>query len=202
MSDQRPYATLLAKGEDRRERILAVAQRLLVRNGWRNTTLGHIAREAGLSSAGLLHHFQSKEQLLHAVLETRDAYDKARWEPEGDIIEQIEGLAERFNEVPDLIGTYIVLLIDNLASDAPLHDRLRGRYHSAVRTVADGIRRGQRAGQFRADIDPVVKATEVVAFLNGMETSWLLDPSISLTMVFKEYTSSLARQLTGSESVR
>jgi hypothetical protein len=28
-----------------------------------------------------------------------------------------------------------------------------------------------------------------------METSWLLDPSIPLTEVFHEYTSSLARQL-------
>jgi len=29
----RPYATLFAKGEDRRQRILAVAERLLARNG-------------------------------------------------------------------------------------------------------------------------------------------------------------------------
>ena len=46
VSDQRPYATLLAKGEDRRQRILAVAQRLLTRNGARGTTLGQIAQEA------------------------------------------------------------------------------------------------------------------------------------------------------------
>jgi hypothetical protein len=35
---------------------------------------------------------------------------------------------------------------------------------------------------------------EIVAFLNGIETSWLLDPSIPLAEVFREYTSSLARQ--------
>jgi len=28
-----------------------------------------------------------------------------------------------------------------------------------------------------------------------METSWLLDPSVPLTEVFREYTGSLARQL-------
>jgi hypothetical protein len=65
-----------------------------------------------------------------------------------------------------------------------------------VDTVAEGIRRGQRAGRYRTDLDPAVKATEIVAFLNGMETSWLLDPSIPLTDVFREYTSSLARLLT------
>ena len=76
MTDPRPYATLLAKGEDRRQRILAVAQRLLTRNGGRGTTLGQIAQEAGVSSAGLLHHFESKDQLLHAVLDARDAADE------------------------------------------------------------------------------------------------------------------------------
>ena len=66
---KRPYATLFAKGEDRRQRILAVAERLLARNGWRSTSLAQIAREAGVTPAGLLHHFESKEQLLNAVLE-------------------------------------------------------------------------------------------------------------------------------------
>ncbi len=64
-----------------------------------------------------------------------------------------------------------------------------------METVAEGIRRGQRAGRYRADVDPMVKATEIVAFLYGMETSWLLDPSVPLTEVFREYRGSLARQL-------
>jgi AcrR family transcriptional regulator len=196
VSDQRPYATLLAKGEDRRQRILAVAQRLLTRNGWRSTTLGQIAREAGVSPAGLLHHFESKEKLLHAVLEARDADDEAHADRSGDIVEQIEKVVERFQRAPHLVGMFAVLLMENLDPDAPLHDRLLGRYRAAVDTVAEGIRRGQRAGRYRHDLDPMVKAVEIIAFLNGMETSWLLDPSIPLTEVFREYSQSLARQLT------
>ncbi|MDT5170838.1 MAG: hypothetical protein QOD02_4173, partial [Mycobacterium sp.] len=42
-------------------------ERLLARNGWRNTSLAQIAKEAGVTPAGLLHHFESKEQLLNAV---------------------------------------------------------------------------------------------------------------------------------------
>ena len=44
-------------------------------------------------------------------------------------------------------------------------------------------------------MDPGIKATEIVAFLYVMETSWLLDPTISLDGVFRAYTDSLARQL-------
>jgi AcrR family transcriptional regulator len=193
--DPRPYAALLAKGEDRRQRILAAAQRLLTRHGMRGITLGQIAREAGVTPAGLLHHFASKEQLIHAALDARDAYDQENRDRPGDIIEQLERVAERFRRTPELIGLFTVLLAENLDPDAPMHERFFGRYRAAVDTVAEGIRRGQRAGRYRADLDPAVKAVEIVAFLNGIETSWLLDPSIPLVEVFREYTGSLSRQL-------
>jgi AcrR family transcriptional regulator len=195
VTDRRPYATLLAKGEERRERILAAVQRLVKRYGWRGITLGQIAREAGVSPAGLLHHFQSKEQLLHAALDVRDAYDEARRDRISDVLEQLESVLERFQETPELVGMFGVLLMENLEPDAPLHQRFLDRYRAAVDYVAEGIRRGQRAGRFRADLDPAVKAVEIVAFINGIETSWLLDPSIPLTEVFREYTGSLSRQL-------
>ena len=201
MADQRRYATLFAKGEDTRQRILAVAQRLVTRNGGRGTTLGQIAQEAGMTPAGLLHHFESKDQLLHAVLDARDADDEANADLAGDVIEQLEKVTARFQRAPDLIGMFTVLLAENLDPQAPLHDRFLGRYRDSAAIVAEGIRRGQRAGRYRADVDPDVKATEIVAFLSGMETSWLLDPSIPLTEVFREYTSSLASRLAPSPQV-
>ena len=196
MTAPRPYDTLLAKGEDRKQRILDVAQRLLARNGWRNTTLAQIAKEAGVTPAGLLHHFESKEQLLHAVLDARDADDSEHADYRtGDLVEGIATAAERFERSPELVGTFAVLMVENIAPDAPLHDRLVGRYREALKIVADGIRRGQRAGRYRTDVNPAAKAVEIIAFVNGMETSWLLDPTIPLTDVFREYSRSLANQL-------
>jgi AcrR family transcriptional regulator len=191
--DARPYNTLLAKGEDRKQRILAVAQRLLTRNGWRNTTLAQIAGEAGVTPAGLLHHFESKEQLLHAVLDARDFDDDSHADRGGDLLGEIAQVADRFTRAPELIGTFTVLLAENILPDAPLHDRLLARHRDAIDIVAEAIRRGQAAGQYRNDIDPTVKAVEILAFVHGMETIWLLDPSIPLTEVFKEYSEALAR---------
>lgn len=202
MPGQRRYATLLAKGEDRRQRILAAAQRLMTRNGSRGTSLGQIAREAGVSPAGLLHHFESKDQLLHAVLDARDADDLDAADFSLSPVEQLVRVVERYQRSPELIGTFAVLLTENLNPDAPLHDRFLDRYRAAVEIIATGIRRGQRAGKYRLDLDPAVKATEIVAFLTGMETSWLLDPSVPLIEVFHEYTSSLASQLTSKPPSR
>jgi AcrR family transcriptional regulator len=195
VSAPRPYATLFAKGEDRRQRILAVAQRLLARHGWRNTSLAQIAKEAGVTPAGLLHHFESKEQLLNAVLDARDADDDAHADRTGDLIEQLGRVPGRFDRAPDLVGTFTMLLVENIPSDAPLHDRILRRYEHAVHIVTRIIQRGQKAGDYRADLDAAVKAVEIIAFINGMETSWLLNPSIPLADVFKGYVESLAREL-------
>jgi AcrR family transcriptional regulator len=193
--ETRPYDSLLAKGEDRKQRILAVAQRLLTRNGWRDTTLAQIASEAGVSPAGLLHHFASKEQLLHAVLDVRDADDDGHADRAGDLISEIAAVAERFYRSPELVGTYSVLLAESIDPDAPLHDRLIERYQGAVDIITELIRRGQRAGRYRMDMDVTVKAVQIIAFITGMETTWLLNPSIPLTEVFKEYSESLARDM-------
>jgi AcrR family transcriptional regulator len=191
----RPYDSLRARGEDRKQRILTVAQRLLTRYGWRNTTLAQIAGEAGVSPAGLLHHYSSKEQLLHAVLDVRDADDDANADRAGDLISEVAAVADRFYRSPELVGTYTVLMAENLDPDAPLHDRLFTRYHDATDIIAELIRKGQRAGQFRMDLDVTVKAVQILAFISGMETTWLLNPSIPLTEVFKEYADSLARDM-------
>jgi AcrR family transcriptional regulator len=195
-SATRPYASLLAKGEDRKQRILEVAERLLARYGWRNTSLAQIAREAGVSAAGLLHHYESKEQLLNAVLDARDADDDTHADRRGDLVTEICRVAERFDRQPELVGTFTMLLIENIAPDAPLHDRLLHRQREGACIVAGLIDSGQRAGRYRQDIDPAIKAVEILAFVNGMETAWLLDPSIPLAEVFKGYAEALARDFT------
>lgn len=192
----RPYATLLAKGEDRRQRILSVAERLLARNGWRNTSLAQIAKEAGVTPAGLLHHFESKEQLLNAVLDARDADDAIHADyRSGDLVTELGRVPERFDRAPELVGTFTVLLVENIAPDAPLHDRLVKRYSDAVDIIVAIIQRGQESGKYRTDVDAAAKAVEILAFIYGMETLWLLDPSIQLAEVFKGYAESLGREL-------
>ncbi|WP_197380332.1 TetR/AcrR family transcriptional regulator [Mycolicibacterium mengxianglii] len=193
-SAPRPYAALFAKGDDRKQRILTVALRLLTRNGWRNTTLAQIAKEAGVSPAGLLHHFESKEQLLHAVVDARDADDDAHADRSGDLIEEIARVGERITRAPQLVGTFAVLLIENLMPDAPLHDRLLLRHQAATDIVAELIRRGQISGRYRNDFDPALKAVQIVSLVNGLEISWLLDPSIPFQETMQEYAQSLARE--------
>jgi AcrR family transcriptional regulator len=191
----RPYESLLAKGEDRRQHVLEVALRMMATGGGRATTLGQVARAAGVSTAGLLHHFSSKEQLLHAVLDARDAQDEAIADLDGDLESQLRGMRKRFDRAPGMVGTFIVLLCESLDPDAPLHERFLRRYRTGLAMIAAGIRRGQHAGRYRSDVDPDIKAREVLAVLYGIEASWLLDPAMPVAEVYGGYASGLLEEL-------
>jgi AcrR family transcriptional regulator len=67
-----------AKGRERREAILAAADEVFAERGFHRASLSTIATRVGLSDAGLLHHFASKEHLLLELLELRHEHDAER----------------------------------------------------------------------------------------------------------------------------
>ena len=52
-----------------KERIFHAVMSVALRNGFGKVTLNLVAREAGLSKGGLLHHFATKNELIQAMLE-------------------------------------------------------------------------------------------------------------------------------------
>jgi hypothetical protein len=138
---------------------------------------------------------EHKAQLLHAVLDARDAQDEAIADLDGDLESQLRSMQKRFERPPGIVGTFIVLLCESLDPDAPLHERFLRRYRSGLAMIAVGIRRGQQAGRYRAGVDPDIKAREVLAVLYGIEASWLLDPAMPVAEVYAGYTSGLLEEL-------
>jgi AcrR family transcriptional regulator len=169
------------KGQWRRDKILAATIRLVARNGGRGTSLAEIAGEAGVTQQGLLHYFSSKGALLHAALDVRDERDAVSRDPNWQGLEFLDAIVERiggWRAEPEMVGMFTLLLVENLGEHAPLRGRLAERYELVRREYADAIRAAQASGVARLDVDPDLKAIEVIAFLNGLETSWLLNPSI------------------------
>jgi TetR/AcrR family transcriptional regulator len=59
-------------GQDRRRQLLKVAIESFARTGFSGTKTKDIAAAAGVSEAILFRHFASKEDLYHAILDTRE----------------------------------------------------------------------------------------------------------------------------------
>jgi AcrR family transcriptional regulator len=56
--------------QKRRRELLVAAKRLFVKKGYRGTTTEEIARAARLTKGALYHHFESKEEVLFALVDT------------------------------------------------------------------------------------------------------------------------------------
>ena len=69
------------RGELRRDRILEVATVHFGRRGYGGARLVDIAAEAGVTDAGLLHHFPTKKALFEAVVARRDSTYAGMWDP-------------------------------------------------------------------------------------------------------------------------
>ena len=65
------------------QRLLDVAGELVTESGVMALTLEAVAKRAGVSKGGLLHHFPTKDALLIAVLEPRGRQAVERFFPEG-----------------------------------------------------------------------------------------------------------------------
>jgi AcrR family transcriptional regulator len=172
-----------ARGIARKELIIDVATRLLARNGARGTTLGEIAAEAGVSQAGLLYHFSTKDELLHAVLDRRDEFeDSLLWgegaDPGLQIFKIIAGIVRSWSERPEIVGLVAVLVAENVGYDGPLRPRLASKYRLTADRIASTLSAAQRRGDIRQDIDPHLKSIEILAFLSGLEMAWLVSPEV------------------------
>ncbi len=170
--------TLSKRGVARREQILDTAMELFARQGYHRTGLLELAERVGMSHAGILHHFGTKEDLLHAVMARRDQIiEGLAADFEGTGIAGLTKLRTPF-EPETLTRLMTVLRAENLGPGDPLHDYFAKGQQRAQAVLAAEIRRGQESGDIRSDIDPDVKAVEIVAFAIGIETQWLLTPDL------------------------
>jgi AcrR family transcriptional regulator len=63
----------VARGEATRSQLIAVATRMFAAQGYEDTSIEAVLREAGVSRGSLYHHFASKEALFEAVLQDVEA---------------------------------------------------------------------------------------------------------------------------------
>ncbi|WP_221583502.1 TetR/AcrR family transcriptional regulator [Microbacterium sp. G2-8] len=170
-----------AKGIAKREEILQVALDVIARHGYRGASVREIADAVGLSQAGLLHYFDSKDELFTAVLRKRD--ELAQGGEDDDPADMLEGFVRiiaRNREVPGLVHLYTQLSVEAADPSHAAHDYFVERFENLRRFTTDALRRGQADGSLRSDFDADRMASVVIAAADGLQTQWLLDPSIDM----------------------
>jgi AcrR family transcriptional regulator len=176
-----------SKGERTRARILDSATELFSRSGFNAVSLRDIAAHAGLTHAGLLHHFPGKESLLIEVLERRDRIDAQSVFPgithpgvpepgPRERLRRLIGLVARNSATPGLVALYTKLSAEATDPGHPAHHYFKERYRVLREEVTVLVTALRAENGAAAEGDPAVMAGQVLALMDGLQTQWLLEP--------------------------
>ncbi|WP_432563066.1 TetR/AcrR family transcriptional regulator [Kineococcus sp. SYSU DK003] len=174
-------------GIERRRQLVDAAWGVIARRGYTRASLREIAQEVGVSPAGILRLFGSKEALLIAVLE--------RWWTEtqllGDRVEIGAG-AEYFGSFgdlmryhvqhPGLIELFLTMCTEATDRDHPASTWVKERYERIVADAVENLAVLQRDAGVpvlgRAHREREVRW--LFAAMDGLELQWIADPAMDL----------------------
>ncbi|MGC4108201.1 MAG: TetR/AcrR family transcriptional regulator [Thermomicrobiales bacterium] len=180
----------------RRAQIVEAAIAVIATDGFPQASFARIAKQAGLSSTGLIsYHFTGKQDLMTATAETIIADIGAA---------MTAWMAERATSPRTALVAYIEGLIRYMQTHGSrmralssifLHGGLAWNdedQQSAQGGIADVLRWGQETGDFRSfDID--VMATTIQRSLDGIPFLQLAQPDLDLTHYAAELVATFTR---------
>ncbi|WP_426185761.1 TetR/AcrR family transcriptional regulator [Microbacterium sp. TWP3-1-2b2] len=167
----------------KRTDILEAAVEIFGNKGSTNGTLADVAEQVGMTHAGVLHHFGSKQKLLLEVLAYRDQADVA------ELVEKhIPGGPELFLHLvrtafanerrPGIVQAYTVLSNESVTDDHPARDFFEERYTTLRREVSEAFH-ALCAQEGVTEPDTVAAASaSILAVMDGLQLQWLLHPEI------------------------
>jgi AcrR family transcriptional regulator len=168
-----------AKSAQRRQQIVDAAVEVFSLAGYRKGSLRDVADKVGLSLAGLLHHFPSKEHLLEAVLTWRDEVTAKQMGdplPEGlDFLRALVQTAEYNASTPELVELHVIVSAEGTSADHPVRGYFVGRYAWVYDFTRRAFERTAEAGQLQPGTDCASAARTLIALMDGLQIQWLLD---------------------------
>jgi AcrR family transcriptional regulator len=186
---------LNARGVRRRAEIIAAARSAFAADGYRGSTMAAIATRAGVTHAGLLYHFATKEDLLEAVLTDEsgrqtellgaaEVTDPGGDDAAGDALDRLHALVRRNESEPEWARLFSTLLGEAVAPDHPVRARMAERYDTVALHLAaklDGI--GGRASALPAGEAESI-ARLLLAVMDGLQYQSLTGSAVDVEREF------------------
>ncbi|KND61805.1 Transcriptional regulator, TetR family [Candidatus Burkholderia verschuerenii] len=158
---RRPGRPSGGHGADAREHLLNIALELFARQGIGETTLGAIAREAGVTPAMVHYYFKTREQLLDMLIDERFAplrTELARIfsDPDAEPADTLRAFVEALAATVDRHPWFAALWVREVISEGGLlRQRMAARFGEGNKDRAvERIAAWQRDGKLNPELDP------------------------------------------------
>ncbi len=177
----------------RRKEVMDVAARIFSEKGYEATSIQEIAEEVGILKGSLYYYIDTKEDLLFGVIE--EAYDAALGviqeleQRDGSALDLIDALVRRHAEV--FAGTRLqssVFFREFRALSEKRQKTIREAADVYNRFVVSQIRRGQRAGEIRSEINARLAAIGIIGMMNSMAFWYRPDGPATAAQIGAEFS--------------
>ncbi len=185
--------TKQARGRARRQAIVDAAVGLFATHGFRGTSVAAVAEQAGVTDAGVLYHFGTKDELLLAVLAEHDRrYEDAlrtTMAPGGlAALQGLQAWGVEMEAQRDLQALYVLLSAEHMRDDSPTNTYFKVRYRRVLRLFTRLFTQAAERGELRGDLDPVAEASALLALLEGLRLQWFFtDGRVSIAEGVERY---------------
>jgi AcrR family transcriptional regulator len=173
--------------------VIREAIRFFGQNGYHGAKLADIAKAAGVTEPGLLHHFPSKAHLLMEVLAERDRLDREKFDPSlhagvKSPLTSLQELVEYNETVPGLVQLFTVLVAESIDENHPGHDFFKQHYQNLREQNIAVLKEAQARGEIRSDIPAEDLVIMLFAMMDGLQVQWLYDPEhIKMAHLFEQF---------------
>ena len=171
-------APLSERGRRTRERLIVAARAVFEERGFDGTRMGDIATAAGVSHGTVYTWFPTKEDALHAVVDsvTEEMYSVLSTPDVSDPIERIAVANARYLEVHRDTARLLEVVAQAAVDDASFRAVLTGLRRTHVDRVTKSIRAMQREGLVVRSLDARMSAAALCAMVEGFARHWLDGP--------------------------
>jgi AcrR family transcriptional regulator len=198
-----------AKGVAKREEILERALEVIAREGYRGASVKELADAVGLSQAGLLHYFDSKEELFTEILRKRDEVDMANYGRGLDHAPQPGRLHDGYlqvirhnSDVPGLVELYSRMSVEASDPQHPAHGFFLERGRNLRTVFAAELATSIASGELTDDVDPETLARIFQAVADGLQLQWMLEPDLDMAAIVEKLFDALSARRPDARSDR
>src|SRR5512138_1463998 len=158
MNSVRSLSSSRPAGGDKREAILRAAISVFAHNGYFNSKVADIAREAGVADGTVYLYFKSKEEILHSI------FDRSVDVAVADARKQIASLTDPREKLKQIAHLHlerlgadrdlaVVFQVELRGSTKFMEEFSAAGFAEYLALIGSTFEEGQRAGIFRKDLN-------------------------------------------------
>ncbi len=160
---------------ERQKEIINASLELIAENGIQSLTIKNLSKKIGLVESAIYRHYESKTQILMALLDsigdqTKYGNEKGVTRAFEFIEKKLENHFQTFHKNPALVS--VVYAEDLFQNEPGLVEKTRLKVEKSLSALSELIQQGQQRGEIRTDIDAGIIAVMINGSLRMLVKQW------------------------------